>query len=172
MERAYQAAEELTDHLISKHGIKSLLLMTAVTERGGSKDHRDGVTKAIQKSPHSIKLTETRSDVSRASAFDGCTAYLLQNPLPEAIYCATDEQAFGVLAALNKLNIQVPNETRVVGFDGTKHSEFSVPTLTTVRQPLEAIAERAVALLIEENQMRLPINAMDGRLIIRNSCGC
>lgn len=167
-----KAAESLTDHLISKHKIKSLLLMTAVTERGGSKDHRKGVNNAIQNSTKNIKLTEIQADVSRASAFESCTNFINHNTRPDAIYCATDEQAYGVLAALNTLSIRVPEDIRVVGFDGTKHSEFSVPALTTVRQPLETIAKRAIELLTNEAVEPLPKNALDGELVIRKSCGC
>lgn len=167
-----KAAENLTGHLISQHKIKSLLLITAVTERGGSKDHRKGVNNAIQKSQKKIGLVEIQADVSRSSAFEVCTEYLNKNSKPEAIYCATDEQAYGVLAALNTMNIRVPEEIKVVGFDGTKHSEFSVPALTTVRQPLETIAKRAIQLLTNEPVEPLPKNALDGELIIRRSCGC
>lgn len=167
-----KAAESLTQHLIAAHAITSLLLITAVSERGGSKDHRKGVNTAIQKSGKNIRLSEIQADVSRASSFETCITYLKANPKPEAIYCATDEQAYGVLAALKTLELRVPEDIKVVGFDGTRHSEFSVPALTTVRQPLEIIAKRAIELLTIENPPTLDSSELDGKLIIRKSCGC
>jgi LacI family transcriptional regulator len=167
-----KAAEALTEHLLSVHDVKSLLLMTAVTERGGSRDHRRGVTAAIDKHSKPVALFEVRADVARESSSQVAIEYLKTHPYPEAIYCATDEQAYGVLSALNTLGISVPEEIKVVGFDGTRHSEFSVPTLTTVRQPLETIAARAVELLTSDDPGPLPLDALDGKLVIRRSCGC
>ena len=167
-----KAAQALTEHLLSVHKIKSLLLITDISESGGSNDHRKGVTSAIEKNGTVVKLTEAQTDVSRQSSNHVVIDYLSNHPHPEAIYCATDEQAYGVLAALNTLNIQVPEEIKVVGFDGTKHSEFSVPPLTTVRQPLEVIAARAIELLTGTEVSKLPKNALDGELVIRRSCGC
>jgi len=65
----------------------------------------------------------------------------------DAIVAANDEMAFGALEALRERGIKVPDEVMVCGFDDTKASQFSLPSLTTVRQPLERMGETAVELL-------------------------
>lgn len=167
-----KAAEDLTEHLLSVHDIGSLLVITDDAESGGSEDHRKGVSSAISKHSKPVTLVEAVTEISRESSNNVLIEFLATNPHPDAIYCATDEQAFGVLAALNELEIRVPKDIRVVGFDGTNHSAYSVPPLTTVRQPLEAIAARAIELLTSENAPKLSKNALDGQLVIRKSCGC
>jgi LacI family transcriptional regulator len=68
--------------------------------------------------------------------------------LPTAIFAAEDFLAFGALKAAYDSDIPVPGDLSVVGFDDHPYAEFSVPALTTVRQPIEHIAEYACQLLI------------------------
>ncbi len=167
-----RAAKDLTQHLLEVHKVKSILMMTAKFEEGGSKDHRQGVKTAIKNCGRKIDLQEIQSEVSREDSASETLKYLREHKSPDAIYCATDEQAYGVLSALHKLGINVPGDVRVVGFDGTRHSKFSIPPLTTVRQPLETIARIAIQVLAGEEPETVRKNALHGELVIRESCGC
>lgn len=75
-------------------------------------------------------------------------------PLPQAIFCVNDRAALGCLEILAECGIQVPEEVSVAGFDDTIIARTTVPQLTTVRQPLRAMAERAVEILIRKIQDR------------------
>jgi LacI family transcriptional regulator, repressor for deo operon, udp, cdd, tsx, nupC, and nupG len=55
--------------------------------------------------------------------------------LPDAIQCFSDHIAMGLLAGLDELNIKVPQEIAVVGFDNRPMAAFASPPLTTVAQP-------------------------------------
>jgi DNA-binding LacI/PurR family transcriptional regulator len=55
---------------------------------------------------------------------------------PTAIVCSTDSVAISVLQAAQRRDIRVPEEISVVGFDDTPVAVVSVPSLTTVRQPV------------------------------------
>ena len=167
-----RAAKDLTEHLLDAHKVKSILMITAKFEEGGSKDHRQGVKAAIKAEGRKVELLEIQSEVSREDAASETLIFLKQHKCPDAIYCATDEQAYGVLSALHKLGMNVPGDVRVVGFDGTRHSKFSIPPLTTVRQPLETIARIAIQVLSGEEPETIQKNALRGELIIRESCGC
>lgn len=166
-----KAACELAEHLIVTHQVTRLLTLMAKFEEGGSRDHKLGIRDAVMSHAPETEISEIQSEVSRASAFQACLTYLEVHSRPEAIYCATDEQAYGVLAALHSLNIRVPQDIKVVGFDGTKHSRYSVPALTTVRQPLNLIAANAIA-LVSENALSPGPESLAGTLVIRESCGC
>jgi LacI family transcriptional regulator len=67
--------------------------------------------------------------------------------LPDAIVCGSDLIALGLIHELSRLGIGVPADCCVTGFDGILFGELSQPPLTTVRQPVEAIADEAVRLL-------------------------
>lgn len=68
---------------------------------------------------------------------------------PTAILSANDETAAGVLQAAQEMGISVPEELSVVGFDDTSFARVLSPRLSTIRQPLEQMATKAVALLME-----------------------
>lgn len=70
-----------------------------------------------------------------------------QAPLPDAIVCADDLIAIGVLRACRDLSIAVPDDMQVTGYDDIDFADFVAPGLTTVRQPRERIAAEAVRLL-------------------------
>jgi DNA-binding LacI/PurR family transcriptional regulator len=65
---------------------------------------------------------------------------------PTAIFAASDTQALGVLEAARGLNIRVPEELSVIGFDDIEISSYV--GLTTVRQPLFESGRRGAELLL------------------------
>lgn len=54
------------------------------------------------------------------------------NELPDALFCANDEMAIGVLNLLKELNIDVPNKIKIAGFDNIQLGKYCVPSLTTI----------------------------------------
>lgn len=103
---------------------------------------------------------------------------LQQADPPTAIFAANDEIAAGVLFAARKLDIAVPQDLSVAGFEDSPFSRQTWPRLTTARQPNKTIARQAAALLIAALQSPAEIDAEDndrGRegfrpeLIIRDS---
>jgi len=75
---------------------------------------------------------------------------------PTAIFAAADMQAVGVLEAAKDLNINVPEDLSVIGFDGIEIAELL--GLSTIQQPMRQMGELGVSKLIEqvENPQRLP----------------
>jgi LacI family transcriptional regulator/LacI family repressor for deo operon, udp, cdd, tsx, nupC, and nupG len=73
---------------------------------------------------------------------------LSQKKRPTAIFAASDIQAIGVLEAARALNISVPADLSVIGYDGIELSEML--DLSTVQQPMQYMGELAVAELMEQ----------------------
>lgn len=67
-----------------------------------------------------------------------------------AVMAFDDLTAFGAIRALTKAGIKVPEQCSVIGFDDILPSSLSVPSLTTVRQPLGAMGEIAVNIVMEQ----------------------
>ncbi|MGW4956307.1 LacI family DNA-binding transcriptional regulator [Nonomuraea sp. NPDC004186] len=110
-----------------------------------------------------------RCDYSRAAA-DALTRRLADaGTLPPALVTATDEQAIGVLSGAWARGVAVPDRLAVISLDGTPESAHTAPALTVTEQPLQAMAEQAVALLFDEAAAPLATRAA---LIPRRSCGC
>ena len=66
--------------------------------------------------------------------------HLIGRGLPDAIVCGDDLIALGVVRELRVRKVAVPDEVVVTGFDGILFAELSDPPLTTLRQPVGAIA--------------------------------
>jgi DNA-binding LacI/PurR family transcriptional regulator len=67
---------------------------------------------------------------------------------PSAVLAVADIIAIGVLQAASELNIQVPHELAVIGYDDIPQSTWTYPQLTTVRQPILEKGEVAAQLLL------------------------
>ena len=65
-----------------------------------------------------------------------------------ALFTASDVMAVGAIRALHEKNLRVPEDVSVMGFDGLAVSSFLVPQLSTVKQPAQQMACRAVEVLI------------------------
>lgn len=67
-----------------------------------------------------------------------------------ALICASDVMALGAIRAAHSRGLEVPNHVSIVGFDDSHFSAHVDPALTTVRQPVRAMATTSVRALIEE----------------------
>ena len=65
-----------------------------------------------------------------------------------AIVAANDEVALGIVHGLHDRGLRVPDDLSVVGFDDAPFSRHSIPPLTTVRQPFEALGGAVVDVLL------------------------
>jgi DNA-binding LacI/PurR family transcriptional regulator len=70
------------------------------------------------------------------------------NP-PTALVCVSDSMALGALQYLDDHGIKAGRDVAVVGFDDSPVAELVRPKLTSIRQPLEAVAEKVVDVLLE-----------------------
>lgn len=67
---------------------------------------------------------------------------------PTAIFAANDNMAIGAYRAATRLDLRIPEDLSIVGFDDIEHTRVLSPPLTTVRQPVVEMAEAAVHLLV------------------------
>jgi LacI family transcriptional regulator, repressor for deo operon, udp, cdd, tsx, nupC, and nupG len=67
-----------------------------------------------------------------------------------AIICASDVLALGAIRAVRRLGRRVPEDVSVVGFDDSAFMNCTDPPLTTVRQPIEAMGQATVDLLVTQ----------------------
>ena len=66
------------------------------------------------------------------------------------IICASDVLALGTVRAARRLGLRVPQDVSVVGYDDSAFMNCTDPPLTTVRQPIEAMGQAAVDLLVSQ----------------------
>ncbi|MEP1470990.1 MAG: LacI family DNA-binding transcriptional regulator [Halieaceae bacterium] len=74
----------------------------------------------------------------------------IRGSVPDALICANDMMAFGVMDELRfHLELDVPGDVSVVGFDGVRAASWSSFDLATIAQPVESMTEAAVSMLID-----------------------
>lgn len=87
-------------------------------------------------------------DYTIASGVAAARRFLALDEKPSAMFCASDTMACGFMSELHRNGIRVPDDVSVVGFDDIELSEHFIPSLTTIRQPREAIGETAAEMLL------------------------
>ncbi|MEV8564360.1 LacI family DNA-binding transcriptional regulator [Streptomyces sp. NPDC051322] len=88
------------------------------------------------------------------------------------IVCGSDLMALGVVRAARERGLDVPDDISVVGFDDSQLIAFTNPPLTTVRQPVQAMAAAAVGALLEEiggNPVQRTEFVFQPELVVRGS---
>jgi alanine racemase len=91
-----------------------------------------------------------------------------------AVVAASDVMALGAVQAVRERGLTVPGDVSVVGYDDTDLMAYTDPPLTTVRQPVEAVAAHAVQVLLAQlSQQPFQTNEYLERpdLVVRGSTG-
>ena len=113
-----------------------------------------------------MPVCETQPDQESIEA--GMAALFAGPDGPTGLLAMSDRVALVALDWLAANGRRVPEDVSVVGFDGVPEGARSVPPLTTVAQPLERIAERAVGAIIDdampEGREMIPVS-----LLVRES---
>ncbi|MBY6062213.1 LacI family DNA-binding transcriptional regulator [Microbacterium esteraromaticum] len=97
---------------------------------------------------------------------------LSETPTPRAVFASNDQQAIGLMVAAGEQGLRIPEDLAIFAFDGTADAEFTTPALSTVSQPLEEIARKAVELLVAPDSPSSRKITCNFSLTIRQSCGC
>jgi DNA-binding LacI/PurR family transcriptional regulator len=93
----------------------------------------------------------------------GVRELLSRDDPPTAVFCGNDMYALGAYAGARDLGYRVPDDLSIVGFDDIVLSEIVQPALTTLRQPVPAMADLVVQLLIRQVEGR--VSGSDERFI-------
>jgi LacI family transcriptional regulator len=90
-----------------------------------------------------------------------------------ALICFNDTAAIGAIRALHEVGLRVPTDVSVVGFDDIVAAQFHVPSLTTIRQPLDDMGKLAATILLDRianpDKVYAPTVQVKPKLIVRES---
>jgi LacI family transcriptional regulator len=186
-------AYEVTAHLADQHGYQRIGFVAGPPDSPDSSRRFDGYRKAMAerglpvpgRPRHHGDFTTAGGRRVAAEILAGPTpgpgpgprseSELGPGPVPQALVCANDQTAIGVMKALQRTGLRVPEDVAITGFDGIQLGEHLRPSLTTVLQPMRELGETAVRLLKERMaDPGLPSRSVElaVRLQPRASCGC
>ena len=130
----------------------------------------DGFLDALRGSGVSEEPWTATGDFTFKSGVEAAERLLREGDGVTALACANDDMAAGAMLALHRAGREIPSDISVTGFDDTPMSDIVWPPLTTIRQPIKDIAERAVHILIETTADDDPaFEPLAHELIIRES---
>jgi LacI family transcriptional regulator len=113
-------------------------------------------------------------DNSFKSGENAAESLLALGQPPTAIFAANDDMAAGVLRVALRKGLRIPDDLSIAGFDDSPLASQVFPALTTIRQPLARMAERAVQTIIGAREATAPVAAtviVPSTLVIRDSTG-
>ncbi|MBO3752205.1 LacI family DNA-binding transcriptional regulator [Streptosporangiaceae bacterium NEAU-GS5] len=98
--------------------------------------------------PHDTDLVVRTDYLTREEGHAAARALLARTPRPTAIFAGNDLQAIGVYQAAREAGLRIPEDLSVVGFDDLPVAAWVDPPLTTVHQPLTAMAATATEIAL------------------------
>lgn len=135
-----------------KKGHKRILYLGCNRLRLPAIRRREGVDEAVAKYAQNIEsFIQLDGDFGEEKAYN--LVYNLYSkagqPKPTAIFAANDIMAIGAMNALKALNIKIPQEVSVIGFDDISISKYLTPALSTMRCDFPQMASVCVSTLID-----------------------
>jgi DNA-binding LacI/PurR family transcriptional regulator len=108
-----------------------------------------GYRKAMTGTGFSDPAMIAYGDFTRTSGEHALYRLLDLRPGVDAVFAASDLMAAGALRALRRLGKRVPEDVAVIGFDDSPIAQHTDPRLSTVRQPVDAMASRMVSGILD-----------------------
>lgn len=160
-------------HLLER-GHRRIALISGPADVSTAREREQGFRRALERAGRPLdEALCVHGEFSHAEGHAGLLTLLDRGRPPSAVFCVNDVIAFGALDAARLRGIAVPDELSVVGFDDVEMAGWESFSLTTVRQPLEAMAQTAVDYLLERIEGRPPAAYRHARLpaelVIRRS---
>ncbi len=146
----FHAAREMTLHLISLGHTRLAVILgqPSQTARG---QRQAGFEAAMEESGLEVDpALVVQGYFSYKSGLEAAEKLLARKRLPTAIFATNDDMAAAAISVAHRRGLDVPGDISVVGFDDTPIATTVWPELTTIRQPIAAMAEAAINLLLHK----------------------
>ncbi len=157
-----------------EHNYRRIALINGPAKIQSSIDRQQGYRQALLENNINIAVDLIKDGKFSIQGGYDAMKLLLQHEdnLPDGVFCANDEMAFGALKAINEVGLNVPNDIAVIGFNDSDICQFTTPALSTVRKPIEEMARfgaEALFALINQEVIDSPVQQLATELVIRAS---
>jgi LacI family transcriptional regulator len=165
-----------TQHLIA-NGRRRIALMNGPSKYEATHLRLQGYQRALQEAGLAFDPALVRVGTWHETSGYALTHELMSLPHPpDGLFCASDGIAIGALDALHELQLDIPGDVAVVGFDDRPSAQYQRPPLTTVALPLVEMGTLAGELLVStvlegRDDASATIHRVPCYLVQRASCG-
>jgi DNA-binding LacI/PurR family transcriptional regulator len=147
-----QGAQIATQHLVDM-GHRDIALMIGQNDQKYdfkvSSQRKEGFLGVLKNNGIEFDpRNELLADYDSATAELVMDDFLRRKKLPTAIFCSSDEMAFGVYKSVTKKGLRIPEDFSIVGYDG--HELSAALNLTTVAQPVRFLGQLAASQVLSQ----------------------
>ena len=149
-----EAAAAMTRFLLSL-GHRRIGFILGAANQSASQERYAGYRTALEAAGLRVRPKWVQSgSFTYRSGYLAAEQMLAMADRPTAVFASNDDMAAGALAVAHRLQLDVPGKLTIVGFDDTPLATGIWPALTTIHQPIAAMARKALELLLEEIGLR------------------
>ena len=143
----FTASQKIAQFLIGK-GVKEMIYISGNTDTSTNRDRQNGFFEFLKF--HDIAFKKYSSDYTYEGGYKTAIEIIQKKEIPGAFFVGNDIMALGVIDALRKHSICIPDTTKIIGFDNIEMSKWPAYELTTWEQPVEEMVEQTVKYLLSE----------------------
>ncbi|MCX6038800.1 MAG: LacI family DNA-binding transcriptional regulator [Chloroflexi bacterium] len=130
-------------------GHKRLAFIAGEESSSTNRDRETGFVDRLKERGHNLAFRESAGDYSYELGYAAAQRLFQLDAPPDAIFCANDLIAMGAMdLARLKLNIKVPDELSIIGFDDIPSAAWPSYDLTTIRQPFGKLVDATIQVLM------------------------
>ena len=160
-----QGAYKATSQLVNE-GFRHIVFVNGEQEKHSASARAKGYSLAMEQ--HALKPELLDGDYSEQSGARAADLIVTMKPRPEAVVCASDTIAYGLIQRLHETNKDYLDQLGLIGFDDTYFNDFQHPPLSSVKVDFAAMAHSTITALLEpENYQPNPVPV---ELVVRASC--
>ncbi len=142
---------KIAGSLLKEAGCKNVVQICGdITIAKPSDDRHIAAQKVLENAGIRCSRMEIPMNVFRYSDYKKLVSELFDcYPDTDGIFCV-DNIACAVLQEANKRGITVPQQLKIVGYDGNDVAQMTIPVLTTIKQQLDLLAQKTVEILMQQ----------------------
>ncbi|MBR3056731.1 MAG: GGDEF domain-containing protein [Clostridiales bacterium] len=171
---------EIVEHLISEHGCRNIYHLAGLEYKSFTYERIEAYKEALERNNIPYDPEKVYFGTLWRDCGDDALDYILEHcekngtKYPDAVVCANDYSALGLVVACRERGIRVPADIKVTGYDGVDDAVNGYPSITTSSQPFYQSGYRAVESILEELEgVEQPKTIrILGELMCNQSCGC
>ena len=171
----FHAGKEMAEHLIQQ-GHTRIGFICGRDDLSASARRYDGFVVALQEAGLQVdpELVQ-RGNYTYRSGLGAAELLLAHARPPTAIFASNDDMGAAAISVAHRRGLDVPRDLSVVGFDDTSAATTVWPELSTIHQPIAAMADAAIDILLRTIRHRndearpLTDHVLPHRLVMRDS---
>lgn len=136
---------------LAEHGHSRVLYIGGPQEMISTRRRSLGLERGLQEQGKPFQIIRYQGNYTVEFGREAAQRFIQEGMPASAIFASSDEIAIGLVEVLRAQGVDIPGEISIIGFDDVGPLHLFSPPLTAIRQPVRALGERALALLLETN---------------------